>query len=175
MSRIVRYDPFYLWNISDLFDRFFEERMTPTWSRWALTPWRPLLGERFFDDNLDIDVYEADDQLVVETALPGVKAEDVYILEENGYLTIRAHSQKDETRRENGWQYYQSRYGAWQRTFPLPVDVRVDKAKAELRHGLLRITLPKAETGKKGKRIKVNAPRLHLPKIGNKNKRIKVR
>jgi len=99
----------------------------------------------------------------------------VDILEENGYLTIRARSQKEEARHEDGWEYYQSRYGTWQRTFRLPVEVRVEKANAELHHGLLRITLPKAEAGKRGKRIKVNTPRLRLPKLGSKNKRIKVR
>ena len=34
------------------------------------------------------------------------------------------------------------------RTFELPAEVDADQVKAEAKHGLLRVTLPKAETEK---------------------------
>jgi HSP20 family protein len=40
------------------------------------------------------------------------------------------------------------RYGAFSRTIPLPSGVQVDKATAELKDGMLIITLPKSERAK---------------------------
>lgn len=175
MSRIVRYNPYWLWHTLDVLEPFSEEPFAPFWRPFTLAPWRSLLEEPFGEASMEMDLYETDDHLVIETALPGVKPEEIDIREENGFLTIRARSQEQEARRGNGWRWEQRRYGAWQRTIHLPEEVHAEKAKAELRDGVLTITLPKAQGGKKGKRIRVNAPRLSLPKLGSKNKRIKVK
>ena len=46
--------------------------------------------------------------------------------------------------------YYRQeiRYGAFQRTVALPTDVDPAKASAELKQGIVRISLPKAEQAK---------------------------
>jgi HSP20 family protein len=46
------------------------------------------------------------------------------------------------------------RFGSFQRTFSLPTSVASDKARAEFEHGVLTLTLPKAEEAKP-KSIKV--------------------
>jgi HSP20 family protein len=40
------------------------------------------------------------------------------------------------------------RYGAFERTIPLPVAVQAEKATADLKDGILAVTLPKRETAK---------------------------
>jgi HSP20 family protein len=42
----------------------------------------------------------------------------------------------------------QCAYGRFQRAIALPVPVKAEEAKAEYRDGVLKITLPKAETAK---------------------------
>ena len=65
---------------------------------------------------------------------------------------------------------------ALERTVPLPVEVKADKAEATLENGVLHITFPKVEAKKSlTNRIKVSVPKLKLPKIGTKEGKIKVK
>lgn len=41
------------------------------------------------------------------------------------------------------------RYGSFERSIPVPWEVATDKAQAELKDGLLRVTLRKTENAKK--------------------------
>ncbi|HZJ23784.1 MAG TPA: Hsp20/alpha crystallin family protein, partial [Anaerolineales bacterium] len=42
----------------------------------------------------------------------------------------------------------EQRYGSFERSVPLPIDVQTDKAQADFQNGVLTITLPKAESVK---------------------------
>ena len=43
---------------------------------------------------------------------------------------------------------YERSYGSFQRSFQLPSSVDADKVEARLEHGILTLTLPKAEKAK---------------------------
>jgi len=89
-------------------------------------------------------------------------------------LTIQAKSDVEGEREERGWRIRERYLGAWRRSVRLPEAVRADKARAELRDGILTIELPKVETRKKlVNRIKVNMPKLKLP-WGKKEGKIEV-
>jgi hypothetical protein len=64
---------------------------------------------------------------------------------------------KEEEKKE-GKNYYRRelRYGAFERTIPLPVAVQAEKATADLKDGVLAVTLPKRETAK-AKQIPIQA------------------
>ncbi len=162
--------PFY----DDMF-RLWDDLVTPLWRpRWSLWQW----PDWAVGDNLAVDVYETDDSLIVQATLPGVRQEDVEITEQDGWLTIRAQSQQETQYEDRGWVRRERRYGAWQRSLRLPADVKVDKAKATLENGVLSIELPKKQAGKRlVNRIKVTLPkpRLKLPKVGRKEKKVKVK
>lgn len=101
-----------------------------------------------------VDVYEKDDAVVVETPLAGVDPKDVEITVEGGALTIRGKTEHRTEVDEKDYLYKEVRYGAFQRKVALPAPVLGEKAAAESEHGLLRITIPKAEQGEK-KSVKV--------------------
>ena len=56
------------------------------------------------------------------------------------------------------------------------MEVDGSKAKAELKDGILTITLPKTAAAKKpANRIKVNLPKVNLPKLGRKEQKVKIK
>ena len=88
---------------------------------------------------------------------------------------IRARSQSDDERRSDGWYIRERRAGAYQRTVRLPVEVNIDKARAELVDGVLTVSLPKAESSQKGiRRIKINMPKFRLPGLNKKEGEIQI-
>ena len=100
------------------------------------------------------DVAETDDAIEVTTDLPGYKAEDVNIEIRNDYLTISGEtSEEKETEEKNGRKYHriERRKGSFSRSVRLPCDVQQDNVDAELKDGVLKITIPKAEEAKSKK------------------------
>lgn len=93
------------------------------------------------------NVWENENALQVELELPGLKSEEVAISVVGDELSIKVDrpdvQQTGVTyhRRERG-------VGSFARVLRLPVEVDADRVEAELRHGVLAITLPKAESAR---------------------------
>lgn len=94
-----------------------------------------------------LNVWEDGEALYAEAEIPGVKAEDLDIYAVGNELTIkgrRGTPQGEEVayhRRERG-------IGEFARTVTLPADVDAEKVEARLEHGVVTITMPKAEAAK---------------------------
>jgi HSP20 family protein len=185
MDKLVVYRPFNdIWNTRSLIERVFDETLSafndPFFSAASLAPWTAPFWTQwswpaFPGDNLPLDLYETDKELVAEIPLPGVQPEDIQVEERDGVLTIRAESKAEQERTTGNWRLQERRYGAWQRSVRLPSAVRSEKAKAELKDGVLRVILPKVTAGSPLKRIPVSIPKIKLPSIGRKEKRIRVK
>ncbi len=89
------------------------------------------------------NVWEQGDDLLVESELPGVKADELEITVVGDELALKGQRQDifgDGTtvhRRERA-------VGTFARTIKLPVEVDADKVQAAFRDGVLTITLPKS-------------------------------
>jgi len=96
-----------------------------------------------------INLREDEDHLFVEALLPGVDPRQVEINMLGNTLTLSGEREIDDPG-ENGriWHRRERFRGKFMRTFELPAEIDADKVKAEAKHGLLRVTLPKAETEK---------------------------
>jgi HSP20 family protein len=92
------------------------------------------------------DLFETDDAVIVQLMAPGFKAEDIFVQEQGGVLTIRAEEQAERRGERDGVQFEVQRAYFLQRSFRLPVEVDADRAEATLRDGVLTITLPKVQT-----------------------------
>lgn len=102
-----------------------------------------------------LNVWEEGDHLVAEAELPGMKTEDVEVAVVGNELTIKGR--RGESAPEGVVHHRRERaVGEFTRSLRIPVEVDSSKVQAEMRDGVLRVTLPKAEAAKPRK-IKVVA------------------
>ena len=145
---LVRWEPWSdLVSLRDAMDRLFEESVVRPRAGW-LAP----LG----DGTLTVDMYETDEEVVVKTATPGVKPEDIDVSITGDVLTIKGETKAEEKVEKANYIRQERRYGAFSRSLALPSTVVADKAAAEFESGVLILTLPKAEEVKP-KTIQVKA------------------
>ena len=140
MTNLVRWEPFRdLVSLREAMDRLVEDSFV-----------RPSLGWPVPTDSgtLAVDVYETDDDVVVKSAIPGVKPEDIDISLTGDTLTIKGETKFEEEVKEDNYIRREMRYGSFARTVTVPVPVVADKADAEFEDGMLTLTLPKAEETK---------------------------
>jgi HSP20 family protein len=102
------------------------------------------------------DIYESDDELVVNLDLPGVDPKTVDVRMENNVLSIRGERQFNEKRNKENFHRVERSYGPFARSFTLSTSVNPDGIRADFKAGVLSITLPKAESTKP-KRIQIAA------------------
>jgi len=106
--------------------------------------------------SLAVDMYETDDEVVVKTAVSGIKSENIDVSITGDVLTIKGETKAEEKVEKANYIRQERRYGAFSRSLTLPSTVVADKATAEFDDGVLILTLPKAEEVKP-KTIKVQA------------------
>ena len=94
------------------------------------------------------DIKETDKGYELVVDLPGFTKDEVKADLENGYLTISAEKglDKDEKEKETGRYIRRERYaGACSRSFYVGKEVHQDDIKAEFKHGILTLFVPKKE------------------------------
>lgn len=122
-----------LWNVFDDVMRF------EPWS-WS----NPAIGqERRFVPPLD--VAETEQAWVVHVELPGMKAEEVHLECEGDVLNISGQKPFDASDDSRGYRFNERRYGSFVRSLTLPTGVDAEAIEADMRDGVLTITLPKLE------------------------------
>ncbi len=92
----------------------------------------------------DLAEYENESVLIAE--MPGVRKDDLKISLDNGYLTISGERQPYDMPEGSNWVRNEIRTGKFSRSIELPHEVDANHISAELKNGILRVTLPKAET-----------------------------
>ena len=105
--------------------------MAPTIDREALS---------FFPD---FDVKETPGEYVFKADMPGVKESDLDVSMHGNRLTI--HGKRESEKEEKTETYYacERAYGSFQRAFTLPEGVDADAVNAELKDGVLTVTVAK--------------------------------
>jgi len=94
-----------------------------------------------------LNAWEEGDAIKVEVEIPGVKIEEVEVSFDNGELTLKGEKKFEGN--ESATLHRRERlYGSFTRTLRLPWEVMAEKISAELKDGVLTVTLPKAEAAK---------------------------
>ena len=94
-----------------------------------------------------LNVWEEGDTLKVDVEIPGVKLEDVEVSFDQGELTIKG--EKKVELRESATLHRRERLaGTFTRTMTVPWEIKADQVSADLKDGILTVTLPKAEAAK---------------------------
>lgn len=145
MADISRWDPFAeMASLRETVDRLFEDPRT----------WRVNFGNpgNFFP----VDVLDTNDEVVVKASLPGVKPDDIDISVTGQVLTLKGEATEEREEKAQNWYRRERRQGSFVRQIQLPTEVDSGRAEALFENGVLRLTLPKADTVKP-KTIKVQA------------------
>jgi HSP20 family protein len=122
-----RFDPFRVMDALLRWDPAREE---------LVAPWAGEFVPRF-------DVKETKDAFVIQADLPGVKEQDIEVSQRGNMLTISG--KREEEQRDEGDQYYalERSYGSFSRSFTLPESADAEHVTAELKGGVLTVTVPK--------------------------------
>ncbi len=144
MANVVRWDPYReMTRMNRLMDRWFGD-----------VP-RVWMGDGDGREGyVPLDLYETDNDVVVQASLPGVEPEDVDITISGETLTIRGESEHEEEEKKRNYYRQESWFGSFARSITLPAQVESGKAEATFENGVLKLTIPKAEEAKP-KTIKV--------------------
>jgi len=110
----------------------------------------PFADAQAAEGQLAIDVYQTEDDLVVQSAIAGVRPENLDIVLEKDILSIKGLREKPFN--EEGDYFSQECYwGPFSREIILPAEVDPNQAKAQMKEGVLTIRIPKILREKKRK------------------------
>ena len=93
------------------------------------------------------DVTETTDSYKVEIEIPGLRKDDIEIHMSGSELTVTGESRKEEKAEEKGKRLHHRtrRHGRVEYRTLLPSDILPDRVSANLKHGVLHLTIPKSD------------------------------
>ncbi len=96
-------------------------------------------------------VWLSDDSVVVDIELPGVDPKDVDISVEGAELNVSGKRGAEAGDKGTAYHRRERARGEFRRTVRLPFRVAAEEVKAEYRHGVLRVTLPRVAEDRRRK------------------------
>ncbi len=106
------------------------------------------------EGQLTIDVYQTTSEIVIESAVAGVDADDLDIDVTTDSVSIVGRRKRDKQIKDGDYIYQECYWGKFSRSVILPQEIDPDKASVDFKNGILSIHLPKLSR-KKSKKLKV--------------------
>ncbi len=100
---------------------------------------------------LAIDVYQTKTDLVIQSAVAGVRPENLDIVIENDVLTIEGNRKKPNEDEEKNYFYQECYWGPFYKRMILQEEVDNSRVEAIMKDGILTIRIPKIQRKKKRK------------------------
>lgn len=144
---VSRWDPFSeMTSLHDAMNRLMESAFVSPGSTGGTAELMPV----------SMDVSETENEYIVQASLPGMHPDEVKISVVGNTLTLEGERKPRQGTEGERPIFQEHRYGRFARslTFNAPVDA--DKAQAHFEHGVLRLTVPKAEAARP-KQIRIAA------------------
>ena len=126
-------------SMEEFFEDFPPRRWMETFEPFG---WKWPMGvdyERAFR----LDVIDREKEFVVRAELPGVEKDDVEVTISGDRLLIEAEREFEEEDEKEDFYRHELGYGKLMRTVVLPEEVDHETIQAELKEGILTVTLPK--------------------------------
>ncbi|SDU20755.1 Hsp20/alpha crystallin family protein [Desulfobacula phenolica] len=92
-----------------------------------------------------VDIYENDDEILLHADMPGVNKNDVSVNIDNGTLYLSGLRRCDNKGISTREEFSDVEYV---RNFSVPPSIDVERVKAELKDGVLKLHMPKSEAAK---------------------------
>ncbi len=94
---------------------------------------------------LAIDVYQTPTEIIIKSAVAGVRSDDIDISITGDMITIKGKRDLEEKIPEEDYFKKECYWGKFSQSFVLPVDIDPDKTSAALKNGILTIKLMKID------------------------------
>lgn len=103
------------------------------------------------EGQLAVDVFQTEKELVIQSAVAGIKLKDLDISIKEDRLVIKGKRERPVENGKVNYFHQECYWGPFSREIILPVEVESSKAKATFKEGILTIRMPKIEREKKKK------------------------
>jgi len=107
-------------------------------------PTKPIKKETE-EGQLAVDVFQTENEIIVQSTIAGVKAEDLDITIQNDMVSIKGERKRTIDVLSENYFYQECYWGPFSRSIILPEEINANEAKAELKNGILTLHLPKSE------------------------------
>jgi len=101
-----------------------------------------------YEGQLALDVYQDEENVIIKAPIAGVKPTDLEISITEELVAIKGTRKEAVEINKDSYFCQECYWGAFSRSYVLPIAVDPDKAKAKLEEGILKITIPKLEKSK---------------------------
>ena len=101
-----------------------------------------------YEGQLAVDAYQTNDSVIIKAPIAGVKPGDLEISITDEVVSVKGHRQQEVDVSASDYFCQECYWGAFSRSYVLPVPVDADKAQASLKDGILTIIIPKQEKSK---------------------------
>lgn len=138
---VMRWDPF-----RDL--EQLERDMERLWGGPVLRrlPWRR--GEVPEMPTPAVDMWETNDAVMVQVAMPGVRPEDLQVSVAEGTVTIKGEFRREQEQEGDRWHRQEIQYGSYERSLTLPPYANTEQSEADYENGVLQLRFPKREAAR---------------------------
>ncbi len=133
---LVKWDPFRdVAELQNRINRMFDEsfgRSREADDEMNLPSWRPT-----------VDIYEAENGIVITVELPGVSKERVAVEVKDDVLILKGERLADPAINDDSYIRRERLFGPFKRSFTLHQNVKPDRIKATFKDGILQIQIPR--------------------------------
>jgi HSP20 family protein len=131
MADVTRWEPFgglttLRRDMDRLFERFLGREASP-----------------FSEVEPAIEVADTPEAVIVKAQVPGVSKEHLQVHVTENALTLKGEVKDDKTTEDKNYHRREFHYGAFSRIIALPTTVQAEQATAQLKDGVLEVTIPK--------------------------------
>ncbi|MDP3880685.1 MAG: Hsp20/alpha crystallin family protein [bacterium] len=106
------------------------------------------------EGQLAIDVYQNEDEIVVESPIAAVHSDDLEINITTESVSIKGRRERNSKVEDKDYFYQECYWGRFSRSIILPQEIDPEKAEASIKNGVLVIKMPKLRKQKQ-RRLKV--------------------
>lgn len=97
------------------------------------------------EGQLSVDVYQNDEELVIQSTVAGIDMNDLEVLVQSDMIIIKGKRYPPEVVEPDRYIYRECYWGPFSRTIILPQNVDTEHINAALKNGILTIRLPKSK------------------------------
>lgn len=133
MTKLSRYEPFSLINeLSRYFENNTSSTRTGDSSNVDTSQWIPA-----------VDIKENNSNFIILADLPGIEKKDIQIAMENNLLTLKGERLTEIKEQKENFSRVERVRGSFYRRFTLPDTADGERIQANMKKGVLEITIPK--------------------------------